>query len=179
LAFLSILTRHLPQRAAMLKINKASLAMQSCQDFEQLLAIDGLGQGWKHAAEMLADMARDATGDYVLILDDDDIMLNADGVKLIKEAAGSAPAAVIFRGYHADLGILPNDNIWMRRPGLAQIGSFDFITRRDVFCDLVETAVSNGYTNDFGIIDGVFERGLPVTWLNVLVCAVMRRSRGQ
>jgi hypothetical protein len=44
---------------------------------------------------------------------------------------------------------------------------------------LVDTAVSRGYANDFGIVDGIFGRGLPVTWLNVLVCAVMRRSRGK
>jgi GT2 family glycosyltransferase len=163
----------------MLQINKASLCMQSCQDFEQLLMIDGQGGGWKHAAEMLADLAQDAAGDYVLILDDDDILLNADGVRLMKEAAQSQPAAVIFKGWHADLGILPNDNTWMRRPRLAQIGSFDFITRREVFCELVDTAVTNGYNNDFGIIDGVFERCLPVTWLNVLMCAAMRRSRGK
>ena len=177
MTFLSILTRHMPQRAEMLQINKASLCMQSCQDFEQLLMIDGQGGGWKHAAEMLTDMVQDATGDYVLILDDDDILLNADGIKLMKEATITAPAAVIFKGYHADLGILPNDNTWMRRPRLAQIGSFDFITRRDVFVELVDTA--DGYNNDFGIIDGVFERCLPVTWLNVLMCAVMRRSKGK
>jgi GT2 family glycosyltransferase len=163
----------------MLQINKASLCMQSCQDFEQLLMIDGQGGGWKHAAEMLTELAQDATGDYVLILDDDDILLNADGVRLMKEAAQGEPAAVIFKGWHADLGILPNDNTWMRRPRLAQIGSFDFITRREVFVELADTAVTNGYTNDFGIIDGVFERCLPVTWLNVLMCAVMRRSRGK
>jgi hypothetical protein len=48
-----------------------------------------------------------------------------------------------------------------------------------VFLEVVQESVNGGYCNDFAIIDGVFERNLPVVWLDALICAVMKRSRGK
>lgn len=179
MAFLDILTRHLPRRKMMLRANDACLKAQSDPDYKQWILADEQGRGWQHAAQLLVDVAPKLKGDYVLILDDDDLMINADGICLLKEAALTRPGAVIFRGWHGDLGILPGPNGWMRRPFLGGIGSFDFIIRRDVFCDLIGQSVGGGYGNDFALINGVFEADLPVVWLDTLICAVMRRSRGQ
>lgn len=179
MAFLDVLTRHLPRRKLMLRANDACLKAQSNPDYKQWILTDDQGRGWQYAAMMLVDVAPKLRGEYVLILDDDDLLINADGICLMKEAAMTRPAAVIFRGWHGDLGILPGPNGWMRRPFLGGIGSFDFIIRRDVFQDVVLDSATGGYTNDFAIIDGVFAREHSVVWLDALMCAVMRRSRGQ
>lgn len=183
MAFLDVLTRHMPhkpERKHMFRANHACLQAQSDPDFKSWLLVDDKGRGWKFAAQLLVEAAPKLKSEYVLILDDDDLMINADGICLLKEAAQSKPAAVIFKGWHGDrLGVLPGVDVWLKRPRLGTIGSFDFIIRRDLFGELAEAAVSYGYGNDFGIIDGVFEQGLPVVWLDVLVCAVMRRSLGQ
>jgi hypothetical protein len=179
MAFLDILTRHMPQRKYMLRANDACLKAQSDPDFKQWVLVDEKRRGWQHAAAMLMDVAPKLKGEYVLILDDDDLMINSEAICLLKEATQSQPAAVIFRGWHDDLGVLPGVDVWMRRPRLATIGAFDFITRRDVFCELVGTTGVAGYCNDFAIIDAVFERDMPRVWLDRLLCAVMKRSRGK
>lgn len=179
MAFLDILTRHLPERKDMLKANRACLKVQSMPDYKQWILADDERRGFQHAAFMLVDMAQNLQGDYVLILDDDDLMINAEGICLLKEATQTNPAAVIFKGWHADLGVLPGADAWMRRPRIGTIGSFDFIIRRDLFADLAQAATRDGYCNDFAIIDGVFKQGLEVVWLDALLCAVMRRSRGK
>jgi hypothetical protein len=180
MAFLDILTRHLPDRKYMYRANHACLQAQSDPDYCHWTLADEERRGWQHAARLLAEVAPKLRSEYVLILDDDDLMINADGICLLKEAArDTEPAAVVFRGWHGDLGILPGPNGWMRRPFMGGIGSFDFIVRRDVFLEVVQESVNGGYCNDFAIIDGVFERNLPVVWLDALICAVMKRSRGK
>ena len=161
MAFLDVLTRHMPQSPArkyMLRANHACLQAQSDPDYKHWLLTDEVGQGWQHAAETLVTVAPKLKSRYVMILDDDDLMINWDGIRLLKGAAESNPAAVICRGWHGDLGVLPGPDAWERRPRLGTIGSFDFIIRRDLFGELAAGAVSGGYCNDFFIIDGIFER---------------------
>lgn len=179
--FLSILTRHMPHRAPQLNLNRASLLAQSCRDYEQILLVDDQRRGWDYAAQMLIKGAGQAIGEYVLILDDDDLMLNVNGIQLLSEATIARPAAVIFKGWHGDgLGVLPGVDAWHRRPRQGAIGCFDFVIRRDVFEAKMPEAASGGYNHDFALIDSVYEaHSHQIGWLDSVICAVTRRSIGE
>lgn len=180
MAFLDVITRHMPKRRHMLRANDAALKAQSDPDFKQWVLTDTAGRGWAYAAEMLVDVAPKLTGEYVLILDDDDLMIHHQAIHELKMAAITRPPAILFRGWHGDLGVLPPDGAFGRRPQLGKIGSFDFILRRDVFCELVPRSIDGGYCNDFALIDGVFDHHPGgVIYLDLVICAVMMRSMGK
>jgi hypothetical protein len=177
--FLTIITRHMASRPGMFAKQQVSLAAQSCQDFEQVLIHDGVGQGMAWAQTQLTEAWKQANGRYILILDDDDLLQNPDGVKLLKEAAYKFPPAVIFKGHHDDLGILPRVDTWQSAPQVGSIGVFDFILRWDVFTRHSKVFAAGTYNDDHALIASVYrEHGKDIVWLDEVICAVQRRSLG-
>jgi hypothetical protein len=72
------------------------------------------------------------------------------------------------------------DAKWGKAPAWGNIGSFDFIVRRDVWHEAVEVMASGVYHADYLLIERVWLRhGPEIPWLNVVVCAVQRRSIGR
>lgn len=176
--FLTVITRHMPSRPNMLKVNQASLAMQSDPDYDQVLIVDHdkKGQGW--ASQQMALVK--PKGKYVLILDDDDIMLNYDGIKILKAACTSDPPMLIFKGWVDGFGILPPPNVWEADPGMGQIAVFCYILRHDLWQEFTQQVASPEYHNDFILFHAAFKKYPSlVKWQDKLICATMRRSTGR
>src|SRR3990167_10874876 len=101
--FLTVFMRHLYSRPNMFQIAQASLDMQSCQDFQSIISIDGIGQGWEWAAKQYTERMGEVEGNYVLMMDDDDCLVWADAVAMLKVAAQhiDSPEVIIYRWAHA------------------------------------------------------------------------------
>jgi hypothetical protein len=161
----------------MLRINKNSLASQTSRDYEQKFIIDRHGRGVGHANRALANAP--ITGQYVMVLDDDDKLTDDRAIEWLKEATAERPDLVIFRVDHGDkLGVLPDDLIWGRRPLKGHIGSCSFISRRDVWEKHIHR-FGVDECGDYAYLRSVWFDQPDVVWLDKILASVQRISKGQ
>ena len=173
--FLSIITRCY-KRPSMLARQIDTVVYQDDPDYEQILLTDSIGRGIGYANRLLAT-AR-PLGEYVMVLDDDDWLVHDNAIGLMKEAtAVEGPALLIFRADHNGLGILPSKAVWQHRPIKGQIGSCDFITRRDTW-DRHIHAFGVEEAGDYAYLFNVWQDNPSVVWLDEILAGVQRISRG-
>ena len=176
--FLSIVTRCY-KRPSFLENNQASLRAQTVTNYEQLLIIDDIGRGI-HAANMALADAYPA-GDYVLVLDDDDVITDPEMIETLQwytEQEGR-PGLVFFKADHDHLGILPDGLVWGRRPIHGRVGSCDFISRRDIWEKYI-AAFGAPHSGDYTYLKTVWLTERPcVAWLDRQMTAVQRISNGR
>ena len=84
--FLSVITRHMPEREQLMRRNRASLLSQSDPDYEQIVITDDLHSGFEHARIMLIGDG-DVSGALATCID-------SSGVDLLM-GIGGAPEGVI------------------------------------------------------------------------------------
>jgi hypothetical protein len=177
--FLTVVTRTMQDRGDFLAINKASVRLQSDHDIQHLIITDPLPQGsgmiWAQAAPMM--YVNDVYGQYIMLLDDDDMLLNTDAVRIFKSACSEnySPGVIMFRTWHHDLGILPDNHVWGKQPLLGHIGNNDFIIRAYTWKAYIHN-LANGYNGDYEFIKSVFDSGASVVWLDILIAACMQRA---
>jgi len=160
----------------MLEVNRHSLAAQTSQDYKQVFIVDNFGRGVGAANRAL--QTAPIIGEYVLILDDDDMLTSSRAIELMKIAAVDNPAIVIFKVDHDYLGILPDDLIWGKRPVKGHIGSCSFITRRDIWQRFIHRfGVDEG--GDYAFLNAMWAEHPSVVWLDELLAGVQRISKGQ
>lgn len=173
--FLSVVTRCY-KRPNMLLKNQMSLLMQTDQDYEQWFIDDHEGRGVGWANRSLADAV--VYGDYVMVLDDDDILIDERAIDKMKVATLDAPAILIFKADHKELGILPSPVVWRKRPVRGRIGSISFISRRDIWERHIDAfGVDEG--GDYAYLHAVWRDKPSVVWLDEVLAGVQRISRGQ
>lgn len=182
MAFLEVLTRCY-RRPTWLAENQASLRRQSDPDYVQTLLVDEQGIGVAKANARLADVAPTLTGRYVWVLDDDDLCIRDDLVATLKravEACRTAPAAVVVRMDHGELGVLPDvDKWWGQVPPEGGIGASALIVRRDVFHMYSPFWRTMRYASDYDFASAVLRGEEHVIWLDVVASRVQRRSIGR
>lgn len=177
--FLEIITRTFGRRPGMLARNQASLIRQTDPDWQQTLVVDDVGRGCAWANANLATVA--AIGDYVWVLDDDDVCLRDTLVAELKHKAlvCADPYVIMLRAQHADFGILPHEENWQERPVLADIGFSNFVVRGDIWnlyrADFAKMAV---YEADFCFVDLLWRQSFPFVWLDVVGASYPQRSLG-
>jgi glycosyltransferase involved in cell wall biosynthesis len=185
MTFLTVVTRCY-KRPVMLANNVASLEAQTDPDYEHLFIVDDEGQGigWANRALGMVEPA----GDYVLVLDDDDMLISDRAIELMKDAAIKIqrtgrptiepPDLLIFKAEHGDLGTLPSKAIWGKRPLKGHIGSCDFISRRDVWEKHIHRfGVDEG--GDYAYLHAVWMDTPDVRWLDEVLASVQRISHGE
>lgn len=180
MAFLTVVTRHRPDRANLLELNKASIWMQSDPDIQQIISVDThQNKDWSRAHQMLVDAIDEISGEYVLILDDDDALINSSAVETLKRETTTRPAVAIWRAWHNTLGILPDDAHWQREPEVGYIGACGFVLRSDVYRDVLLDKNDSGYVgryaNDYDIVIDAYGRG-QVVWIDNLMTWAMQRG---
>lgn len=170
---LTIITRHwnTPERAAMLAVNRRSVAEQTCQDFEQILVLDREGRGKRAAAAALNNLAERITGEYVYILDDDDMLIRPRFVEELRQIIEvHAPDVVIARCDHGPLGVKPSDAYWQQPPAVGQIGTPSFVVQRDLYLQFAHSfAEPEQRVGDGLFISRVYDSGVLVYWFNEVV----------
>ena len=172
--FLSVVTRCY-KRPNMLHRNVQSLKEQIDQDYEQIFIEDKFGRGVGWANRALSTAKPD--GDYVMVLDDDDMLVNRWAITILKGAVHNKPDLVMFKADHNGLGILPDDLVWKRKPLRGHIGSIDFITRRDVWERYIHR-FGVDECGDYAFLHAIWFDQPQVEWCDELLASVQRISRG-
>ena len=172
-------TRCHPKRPNMRKICIESIERQSCKDYEHLLFHDDTtedGYG-RVTADMAIRNAKPSNGEYVMVLDDDDALLDNDFVadfkKLVTE---TKPDIVIFKGLIGKLGVMPSGNGWKSPPRPGCIGSFCFAVSKAFWDKYIESW--GNYLGDYEFIAECYRNALKVEWMDRLVAATQRISDG-
>lgn len=165
--FLTVVTRCY-KRPQALQANVASLNNQTCDDWEQLFIVDEVGRGIGWANRQFARYANQVSGDYVLMLDDDDRLIRDDAIEILKRTAYNQPEIVIFRGLHGRHGILPSDETWGDKPKSTHISGQDFITRSDVWKAHIEH-FGHEKMGDYAFLSALWPSVQSVVWLDELL----------
>ena len=177
--FLEIVTRHLTTRPTLLAQNQASLSQLQDNDWRQTLLIDTEGQGVPWANANLGVYAPQFAGDYIWILDDDDLCIYPPLVGDIKAIATKHDPDIIFvRMDHGADGILPDDENWGHAPGYGGIGTSAFIVRRSVWQAHAYAWIAVR-ESDYTFISHVWDAGPRVYWHDVIASRIQQRGEGR
>lgn len=178
--FLEVLTRTFGQRPHLLRINQESLRRQTDPDWVQTLLIDDIGRGIDWASENLAAYAPHLVGEYIWILDDDDVCILPTLVAELKFiAAEHDPDVIMLRMDHGAGRCLPGDDTWLCPPVLGEIGCSAFVVKRAVWQAHASAMEHGHYASDYDLIAAIWKSQPSVYWHDVVASRVMRQSFGR
>lgn len=176
--FLEILTRCC-RRPAMLAANQASLATLTSPDWTQSLLVDDVGRGIGWASQNMGAYAPHLVGDYIWILDDDDLCTcNTLVVELKAITRLYRPEVIMLRMDHGEMGVLPDITTWRLRPQLGHIGVSAYVVKRSTWQAHAGAWASARYESDFDFIDSIWRSNPVVYWHACIASRVQRISRG-
>lgn len=177
--FLEILTRTFNGRPTMLAVNQVSLREQTDGDWVQTLLVDHNRCGIEWSTENMAYYAPRLVGDWIWVLDDDDLCTLPTFVAGLKEIAVlNAPDVIFVRMDHGGGRILPSAR-WGKAPRVSEIGVSAFVVRRDVWQAHAGAWTPGEYISDFKFINSIWQ-SRPVTyWWDVVASKCQRQSEGR
>ena len=177
--FLEVITRTFGGRPTMLAANQASLQAQTDGDWVQTLLMDEERRGIAWSSENMGAYAPRLVGDYVWLLDDDDLCILPTFVAGLKQIAIlNAPDVIFVRMDHGAGRILPSAR-WGKAPRLSEIGVSAFVVRRAVWQTHAGAWTPGKYTSDFEFINSVWQ-SRPITyWWDVVASRCIRQSEGR
>ena len=178
MAFLDVITRTFGARPIMLQRNLDSLTSQTDMDWTRRLVIDDAAHGVAWAVGNLATV--EAQGEYVWVLDDDDVCARATLVAELKTIAYMErwPDVIMVRARHEKFGLLPDNGNWEQRPVLGNVGTSCYIVRGDVW-NAHRQAWQARYDGDFWWIDHLWQQpGLRWYWHDVTAAWYPQQSIG-
>lgn len=165
------------KRPKALAICMRSVNMQTDMNFEQVIIHDDVGLGIGGMYQDIRNHLHSVHGDYVHVLSDDDVLTDIDAVRKIRRfiAAEDNPPVVIIKS--EKLGrILPD--YWQAAPQFGHIDLGNFVVRADVW-KANATAWGDCYEGDFHFINALWQQGHRFAWLDDVLTAAQRISRGQ
>ena len=177
--FISIVTRNFYKRTEMFGNCCASVSMQKDQDFDHVIIKDMVGIG-SAKANLLFHANRDRVkGQYVFMLDDDDIFISDEFVGDMKRIVEEHSPEMIFVRMLINEELYPTSVVW-EKPRLHQnhIGTSNVVLRNDLWQRYI-SMFSDIQVGDFVFINSVFLSRPKMFWQNKLYSKTTRVSRGQ
>jgi len=178
---LCIVTRCHPNRPNMLKACEESLKNQTVDDYTHLLIKDEKGYGVVGANKAL-HTAEPINGQYVMVLDDDDFLIDPHFVEEFKKLVSEdKPDVVVFKGIISPHGFFPSDCLWEKPPVKGRIGSFCFAVSREFWVKYIEFwKPSDGCTvmADFTFIQECYKNAEKVVWMDRVVSSTQKGASG-
>lgn len=177
MAFLEVITRTFGQRPTMLQRNLESLTSQTDPDWTRRLVVDDAARGVAWAVGNLATVV--ASGEYVWVLDDDDVCARATLVAELKTIAYvERPHVIMVRAFHERFGLLPSDANWEQAPVRGNVGTSCYMVRADLWNRTHDLWVRR-YDGDFVFIDALWRMsGLRWYWHDVTAAWYPQQSVG-
>jgi len=174
---IAFITRVHPRRPGMLKICIDSVRAQTDDDYIHILHRDDkteFGYGRPRADQSFARISSiDAR--YVMILDDDDMLIDPNFVKIFGEIVNKDNLEIIFfKGCVKAKGTFPQVQFWQKAPCRRHIASFCFAVRLDIW---------KKYIHEFGIeragdwkfISVCYENTRNHFWLDRVIAKTQKR----
>jgi len=179
---IAFVTRVHPRRPNMLKICVESVKAQTSDDYVHILHRDDStekGYGVPGANISLMKI-KSIDAQYVMILDDDDMLVDSKFVETFAKAVnGNNLEIVFFKGKIIGLGEFPRRAIWGKAPRCAAIASFCFAVRHDVWMNYIHM-FKQKTAGDFSFISHCYKMTKNHLWLNRVVAQTqMRPGRGK
>jgi glycosyltransferase involved in cell wall biosynthesis len=179
--FLTVVTRCF-QRPQLLQKNIKSLKSQTDKDYEQIFIIDRIGKGLSAADKSLDWFKHYNSGQYIMVLDDDDLILDPQFISYIKVIAlKSNPDVIIWRGQFGNINyVLPPVNTnWGKLIEKSKIGSFNYAVKSEFYNQYIHVCRS-GITGDFDFINKVLNsKTLNVIWTDKVFVASQVKGKGR
>lgn len=180
---LEIVTRHRPNREALLAQNQDSLKRQTDSDWIQTLLVDPIGAGVPAANRMLGLTADGATGEWIWVLDDDDICVYDDLVRDVRRIARSNPGKEVIM-VRNDVtthtgSIVPKYN-WQLEPMYGDVSMSCFIVRNFVW-KTFKDAWPLGLAGDYNFISAIWSELGPDAfyWHDVIAMQTLQLGGGK
>ena len=181
---IAFVTRVHPKRANMLKKCIESIKVQTSDDYVHIISRDDKsdrGYGIPLANQSLVKI-KSIDARYVMILDDDDMLVDPNFVEIFKEAINdNYPEIVFFKSIIKDEGIYPRQEIWGKSPVIALIASFCFAVRLDVWKKYIHKwGVKSA--GDYYFISECYRNTKTHVWLDHVVAKTQKkagRGRGE
>lgn len=167
--FLSVVTRHLPERKLYLSKHSLSLLTQSCSELEHIILTDSKRSGLLAANQALAKAVDLLSGEYVFIMDDDNRMVDADLVRVLKENSG--PDVLLFKTKVGDR-VIPERDLFGKMLIRKHIDSHCYAVKRDIWIKYIK-AFGVARAGDFFFIKEVLEHVDSVKWIDIVACETM------
>jgi len=177
--FLSIVTRTCRRPKALARCIR-SLGAQDCQDFEHVIIEDKIGRGVAWANGMMAKRDwSDLNGDYVYVLDDDNVMFHG-AVMAMQNGAASQHDLLICRinRLRSDQRSFPENEYWQRKPVHGHIDIGCVVLRKDLFLSSVKS-FTESYDGDYYYISEAYRRAQSVNWVDYKIMKLQRISAGR
>lgn len=176
--FLSVITRCY-KRPNMLAKNVASLTMQTDQDYEHIFLIDQDGHGLSWANHQFYRHRDKPMGDYILMLDDDDMLTRPDAIEVLKRASFNKPDLIMCKFDCGPWGILPTREMWsMQWPKVTHVGTPCFITRRDIWYEHIQ-AFGAPTAGDYSFLHDLWPDLESIAWVDVIIGKVQQVGQGK
>lgn len=173
-AFLSVYTPTY-QRPRMLAQCKASVKAQTVP-VEHIIVRDDVGIGIDGVYAAMPEHAHMVTGDYVMVLSDDNVLIDRSFAADLEQIVIDAdwPDVVLFKG---QVGESLQPLVWNGEPELFRIDLSCFAVALDVWQAHADKW-GHRYEGDFDFIHALWERGYRFYWWDRLVFRALQISRG-
>lgn len=175
--FMSIVTRKHPNRPVMFQQNLDSVNIQTDQDFEHIILRDDVGIGSAKANMMFYWNRDQVSGDYVFMLDDDDVLTEPTFVEDMKKIVASGDYDVIMIRMILNGELYPTSTVWKKQPVKNHIGTSNFIIKNSIWKDHIRNFLPM-QTGDYNFIKTVFESKPSVIWVDKIYSKTLRVSCG-
>jgi len=177
---IAFVTRVHPKRAEMLKTCIDSIKAQTDDDYIHIIFKDDKTKnGYRVVtANKALVKIRPINARYVMILDDDDMLIDPNFVKIFRKiVARDGPEIVFFRGIILEKGTFPRPKQWRKHPYRGGIASFCFAVRLDVWKKHIHRFNRRGRSGgDFYFISFCYEDTKRHIWLNRLVAQTQKKA---
>lgn len=182
--FLTIITR-CNNRPGYLRNNVRSVKTLVDKDHEQIFIIDRKGLGLAAADKILDKFKNLNTGKYIMVLDDDDLIVDKKLINYLKDEIrilGYEPDIFIWRGKFTrpTCELPPLNENWGNRVVRTKIGSFNYAIKKELYNQHICKCAS-GVTGDFDFLDSILN-SIPkpsIVWIKKILVACQDKLKGK
>ena len=182
---IALVTRVHPQRPNMLNRCVESVRAQTDDDYVHIFCKDdrtARGYG-KHNANRSFVKVKDIPAKYIMVLDDDDMLIYDDFVKTLSLIVNRFdPDLLFFKGIVHKLGVLPRPAYWKKPPVYGQIASFCSAVRYDVWFKHIRAFGRKELGGDHCFIRTCYNNTKHHLWWDMVVASTQKgpgRARGE
>lgn len=173
--FLTVVTRTMPGREKQLNLLERSLCKlpDKYGSIEHVIIHDNERRGLYSANCSFYENREKVSGEWVVLIDDDDILLDADLTKELqaRDSFGVVMAKVVIRGR-----VVPTTVSWMREPVRSNVSGSGIIMRNEIFMRHIE-AFRRPRAADYYFIKEVFSFNYPTSWYDNVIIYCTKHGR--